>query len=61
MKAGETLIQFDIAAIERAGYDLITPIVVVNGEEDATLRITPAASVTFGEELMVQSTRGSAA
>lgn len=61
VKAGETLIQFDIAAIERAGYDLITPIVVVNGEEDATLRITPAASVTFGEELMVQSTRGSAA
>ncbi|MBM3070416.1 beta-glucoside-specific PTS transporter subunit IIABC [Lelliottia sp. RWM.1] len=60
VKAGDTLIEFDIAAIERAGYDLITPIVVVNGEDDATLRITSATSVTFGDELMVQTQTGSA-
>jgi PTS system beta-glucosides-specific IIC component len=60
VKAGETLITFDIAAIEQAGYDLITPVVVVNGDDDATLRMTSALSVTFGDELMVQSTNGSA-
>jgi len=59
VKAGETLITFDIAAIEQAGYDLITPVVVVNGDEDATLRMTTATSVTFGDELMVKSTNGS--
>lgn len=59
VKAGETLITFDIAAIEQAGYDLITPVVVVNGDDDATLRMTTATSVTFGDELMVKSTNGS--
>lgn len=59
VKAGETLITFDIAAIEQAGYDLITPVVVVNGDEHATLRMTTATSVTFGDELMVKSTNGS--
>jgi len=59
VKTGETLITFDIAAIEQAGYDLITPVVVVNGDEDATLRMTTATSMTFGDELMVKSTNGS--
>lgn len=58
VKAGETLIQFDIAAIEAAGYDLITPVVVVSGDEEPTLRITSATSVTFGDELIVKSTQG---
>lgn len=60
VKAGETLITFDIAAIKAAGYDLITPVVVVNGDDDATLRMTTASSVTFGDELMVQSKNGCA-
>lgn len=60
VKAGETLITFDIAAIKAAGYDLITPVVVVNGDDDATLRMTTASSVTFGDELMVQSKNGGA-
>ena len=59
VKAGDTLITFDIAAIESAGYDLITPVVVVNADEHATLQMTTASSVTFGDELMVQSTSGS--
>lgn len=58
VKAGDTLITFDIAAIKDAGYDLITPVVVVNGDDDATLRMTAASSVTFGDELMVQSKNG---
>ncbi len=59
VKAGETLITFDIAAIKDAGYDLITPVVVVNGDDDMTLRMTAASTVTFGDELMVQSKSGS--
>ncbi|WP_300000257.1 beta-glucoside-specific PTS transporter subunit IIABC [uncultured Cedecea sp.] len=54
VKAGETLIEFDIPAIEAAGYDLITPVILV-GDEDAALRITSATAATFGDVLMTKS------
>ena len=56
VKAGDTLIEFDIAAIEAAGYDLITPVIVV-GDEEAVLGMTSATSVTFGDVLIVKSTQ----
>lgn len=57
VEAGQELIRFDIAAIERAGYDVITPVVVVNGDEHCQLSITAAAQVNYGESLMVQSAK----
>lgn len=57
VEAGQELIRFDIAAIERAGYDMITPVVVVNGDEQSQLSVTAAAQVNYGEPLMVQSTK----
>ena len=32
VESGQALIRFDIPAIEQAGYDLITPVIVVNGD-----------------------------
>ena len=33
VKAGQLLMKFDIAAIQKAGYDVTTPIVVANSDE----------------------------
>ncbi|MEL0554486.1 MULTISPECIES: beta-glucoside-specific PTS transporter subunit IIABC [Enterobacteriaceae] len=57
VEAGQELIRFDIAAIERAGYDVITPVVVVNGDEHCQLSVTAATQVNYGESLMVQSAK----
>ncbi|MEK0207612.1 beta-glucoside-specific PTS transporter subunit IIABC [Klebsiella michiganensis] len=57
VEAGQTLIRFDIPAIEQAGYDLITPVIVVNGDAQRALRLTAAAQVDYGEPLMVQSAK----
>ncbi|MGO4546226.1 PTS glucose transporter subunit IIA [Paenibacillus sp. 2TAB23] len=37
VKAGQTLIEFDLALIENEGYSPITPIVVANGEVVASM------------------------
>ena len=57
VEAGQALIRFDIPAIEQAGYDLITPVIVVNGDAQRALRLTAAAQVDYGEPLMVQSAK----
>ncbi|STV95507.1 PTS system protein [Klebsiella michiganensis] len=57
MEARQALIRFDIPAIEQAGYDLITPVIVVNGDAQRALRLTAAAQVDYGEPLMVQSAK----
>ncbi|HHT0460717.1 TPA: glucose PTS transporter subunit IIA [Raoultella planticola] len=57
VESGQALIRFDIPAIEQAGYDLITPVIVVNGDEQHALRLTAAAQVDYGEPLMVQSAK----
>lgn len=57
VETGQALIRFDIPAIEQAGYDLITPVIVVNGDGQHALRLTAAAQVDYGEPLMVQSAK----
>ncbi|ACZ79035.1 PTS system, beta-glucoside-specific IIABC subunit [Dickeya parazeae Ech586] len=57
VKAGQELIHFDIAAIEQAGYDLITPVIVVNDDKPHSLRVTANEQVDYGDELMVQSVK----
>ncbi|MFQ7457926.1 MAG: PTS glucose transporter subunit IIA, partial [Klebsiella michiganensis] len=57
VEARQALIRFDIPAIEQAGYDLITPVIVVNGDAQRALRLTAAAQVDYGEPLMVQSAK----
>ncbi|WP_434643613.1 beta-glucoside-specific PTS transporter subunit IIABC [Klebsiella sp. I138] len=57
VKAGQELICFDIAAIEQAGYDLITPVVVVNSDEQHSLRLVATGQVDYGDRLMAHSTK----
>lgn len=57
VKAGQELIRFDIPAIEQAGYDLITPVIVVNGDDQHSLRLTATGQVDSGEQLMVQAAK----
>lgn len=49
--AGEVLLTFDRALIEKAGYSLITPILVANTDEFAPLKKTDANNVNTGDSL----------
>ena len=51
VKAGETLLTFDRSVIEGAGYSLITPILVTNIDDFASLEKTDAKSVNAGDNL----------
>lgn len=51
VKAGETLLTFDRSVIEGAGYSLITPILVTNADEFASLEKTDARTVNAGDSL----------
>lgn len=51
VKAGQLLMKFDIASIRRAGYDVVTPVIVTNHAE---LQITKgtAGVVSIGKNIM---------
>ncbi|MFQ6841118.1 MAG: PTS glucose transporter subunit IIA, partial [Agathobaculum sp.] len=45
VKAGDLLLEFDIAAIEKEGYKTITPVIVTNSDDYAgTQRVTGAVN-----------------
>lgn len=52
VNAGDLLVEFDIEAIEKAGYDIITPVIVTNHSSFAALEVTTAGSVQAGELLL---------
>ncbi|MBF6636446.1 PTS glucose transporter subunit IIA [Rouxiella silvae] len=52
VKAGDELVRFDIAAITALGYEIITPILVVNSEEYPQLMCRKPGSVAFGEQII---------
>ena len=47
----ETLLTFDRSVIEGAGYSLITPILVTNTDDFASLEKTDAKTVNAGDSL----------
>lgn len=49
--AGDLLVEFDAAAIEAAGYDLITPIIVTNSDEFPTIGAAASGPVAHGDPL----------
>jgi len=51
VKAGETLITFDLAAIAAAGYDLATPVLVTNYEEFPNLSDAATGDINHGDPL----------
>lgn len=52
VKVGDELVRFDLAAIAELGYDLTTPILVVNSEEFPQLSCREPGSVGFGEPII---------
>lgn len=51
VKAGDLLLEFDGDAIERAGYDLITPVIVTNGDLYPDVADVASGPLSHGEPL----------
>ncbi len=51
VKAGDLLLEFDGDAIERAGYDLITPVIVTNGDLYPDVADVASGPLSHGETL----------
>ncbi|MBC7760387.1 MAG: PTS glucose transporter subunit IIA [Candidatus Saccharibacteria bacterium] len=51
VKKGDLLLEFDHAAITRAGYSLLTPVIVTNSQDFDDVLPYPRTEVTHGEEL----------
>lgn len=51
VKAGDLLVEFDGDAIEKAGYDLITPVIVTNGDLYPDVADTASGPLSHGETL----------
>jgi beta-glucoside PTS system EIICBA component len=49
--AGDLLLEFDAAAIEAAGYDLITPVIVTNADEYPSVGSPASGPISHGEPL----------
>lgn len=52
VKTGDELVRFDIAAITALGYDVITPVLVVNSEQYPHLSCRQPGPVNFGEQIV---------
>ena len=52
VKAGQALIDFDIAMIEGAGLSIITPVIVTNTDQYTDVLVTQESQVTTGDFLM---------
>jgi PTS system beta-glucosides-specific IIC component len=52
VKQGDTLIEFDIDAITKAGYSLITPVIFLTKGKCSEIEYTDAANITSGTTLM---------
>ncbi|WP_020098594.1 beta-glucoside-specific PTS transporter subunit IIABC [Microbacterium sp. 11MF] len=61
VKAGDLLLEFDGDAIEKAGYDLTTPVVVTNGELYPAITDRASGPVAHGEPLFTAVSVESAA
>ncbi len=53
VKAGDLLVEFDGDAIERAGYDLTTPVIITNGELYPGIADAASGPLAHGEPLFV--------
>lgn len=49
VKKGDLLIEFDVAAIAAAGYDVITPMVICNTPDYATINVHAGKTVAPGD------------
>lgn len=52
VKAGDPLIEFDLAAIKKAGYEVTTPIIVTNTNNYHKVNVTASGNVSIGDQLL---------
>lgn len=52
IKKGDVIIEFDIKAIEKEGYSIITPIIITNTEKFLDVIETDSKKVSYGEEIL---------
>ena len=52
VKAGDTLVTFDIAAIEAAGYPTITPVIVTNSDDYSDITPLTTGAITAQQPLL---------
>lgn len=50
VKAGDLLVEFDIAGIKSEGYDVITPVLITNVEEYKDILLSKVGLIAIGEE-----------
>jgi len=53
VKTGQLLIEFDIALIEKAGYSVISPVIISNTDQFADVAPSASGQVKPGDELIV--------
>lgn len=53
VKRGQLLIEFDKAAIEAAGYDIITPVVICNSEEYSITKAEAGKQAAQGDVIIM--------
>lgn len=53
VKKGQLLLEFDIPAIEKAGYDITTPVIVTNTDDYKALHLEKVGTVNVEEKIMV--------
>jgi len=51
VKAGDTLVEFDIPAIEAEGYSVTTPVIITNGEDFPAIENIATGNIARGEAL----------
>lgn len=52
VNAGDLLVEFDVEAIKKAGFDVITPIVICNTNDYSSIRTFENSSVSVGDKIL---------
>lgn len=52
VKAGQKLVSFDVAAIQAAGYPVVTPVIVTNSPQYVAIETTNEPTVTTASDLI---------
>lgn len=55
VKKGQLLLEFDLQAIKKAGYDTVTPVVICNSDVYQTFRTYTGSAVTVGDAIIKMS------
>ena len=52
VKKGDTIIEFDLDAVKQAGFDTITPILIINADDYKAITPVRMGEISIGQQLM---------